>query len=285
MKKIVKVGAGLLLLFLCALVVPKEAEAAKKIKPVKIPNRKTISSYDLTGDGKKDKLLIKRTKNAQYNNEYGYGDEWKIYLNGKSVKTIKDDVSKPKVCLYRVSKKRVYLLIYSCQPNNGDIYDCSLYQVKKNKLVKVADFYKSFVEQTASFHYSVELKDMTAKNMTIICSDQLNSTARIGWKVNYKYTNGKWKKTSNVYTAYYETWQTEQKSGYTAKHKIRAYTSTSLRKTAFVVKRGEKVKIKKICIKNGNTYLQLTKKNGRKGWIKDPKGYTDGYFEEAYFAG
>lgn len=62
MKKIVKVGAGLFLLFLCALVVPKEAEAAKKIKPVKIPNRKTISSYDLTGDGKKDKFLIKRTK-------------------------------------------------------------------------------------------------------------------------------------------------------------------------------------------------------------------------------
>ena len=51
------------------------------------------------------------------------------------------------------------------------------------------------------------------------------------------------------------------------------------------MEKGEVVKILKLCIQDGNTYLQLTNQSGETGWIQNPKEYCEGYFEEVHFAG
>lgn len=267
----------------------KPAEAAKTVKPVTLQNEKTISKYDVTGDGKKDKVKIKCTKPDKY--LQGYGTEWKVIVNGRSVCCIRENsvyvCCRLKVQLYRVNKKRVYLLITKQLPNNGDISECALFQMKKGKLTKVCDFYDSIVKSISNYHYGVRISKLTSTSMTVECSDELYATSWIHWRMNYIYKNGKWKKTGNVYKVVYDSdheW-TDHSSGWTANRKLNVYTTTSLKKKAFTVKSGDVVKIKKLCIKNGNTYIQITNKKGETGWIKNPKNYCNGYFKEALFAG
>ena len=285
--KIRKIVMAFAVVLFAACMYVKPAEAAKTVKPITLKNEKTISKYDVTGDGKKDKVKIKCTKPDKY--LQGYGTEWKVIVNGKSVLRIAPmwDECQPEVQLYRVSKKRVYLSITERLPNNDDISGCALFQMKKGKLHKVCDFYDPIVKSITAFHYYVNISKMTSKSMTVECSDQLYATGRIVWHMNYVYKNGKWKKTGNVYRVFYDPdneW-IDHSSGWTANRKLNVYTTTSLKKKAFTVKKGEVVKIKKLCIKNGNTYIQLTNKRGKKGWIKNPKKYSDGYFKEVHFAG
>ena len=53
------------------------------------------------------------------------------------------------------------------------------------------------------------------------------------------------------------------------------------------LKKGQKVKIDKICLKNGKTYMQAVLSNGKKGWFQSPdKSLPERYyFKEVVFAG
>lgn len=207
----------------------------KEIKPVRLENEKTISRYDVTGDG----------------------------------------------------KKRVYLAIEEQAPNNDDIYGYALFQVEKGKLQKVCDFYNPIAESITNSHYYVNISNMTSKSMTTECSDQLYATGRIVWRMNYAYKDGEWKETGNEYDVSYNPdneW-IDRSSGWTANRKLSVYTTTSLEQECFIVEKGEVVKIQKLCIQDGNTYLQLTNQSGETGWIQNPKEYCEGYFEEVHFAG
>lgn len=283
--KIRKIVMAFAVVLFAACVYVKPAEAAKAVKPITLKNEKTISKYDVTGDGKKDKVKITCSKSSE--NWADFGDEWKIMVNGKCVRRISSYCCRPDVQLYRVSTKRVYLAIEEQTPYNDDINGYALFQMKKGKLQKICDFYHPIAKSITDSHYYVNISKMTSKSMTVECSDQLYATGRIVWHMNYVYKNGKWKKTGNVYRVFYDPdkeW-IDHSSGWTANRKLNVYTTTSLKKKAFTVKKGEVVKIKKLCIKNGNTYIQLTNKRGKKGWIKNPKKYSDGYFKEVHFAG
>ena len=109
---------AVVLFALCMYVKP--AEAAKTVKPVTLQNEKTISKYDVTGDGKKDKVKIKCTKSDEY--WQGFGSEWKFIVNGKCVLRITEECNRPKVQLYRVNKKRVYLSVEQWGPYNGTFH-------------------------------------------------------------------------------------------------------------------------------------------------------------------
>ena len=282
-KSITVIGMVFIAIFAVYLYVKPE----KEIKPVGLENEKTISRYDVTGDGKRDRVKITCTRPNE--NWEDFGDEWQIMVNGECVHRILADWGscRPNVQLYQVSKKRVYLGIEEQAPDNDDIYGYALFQVDHEKLQKVCDFYNPIAGSITNFHYYVNISKMTSKSMTTKCSDQLYATGRIVWRMNYAYQDGEWQETENVYDVSYnpENEWLDRSSGWTANRKLSVYTTTSLEQERFIVEKGEVVKILKLCIQDGNTYLQLTNQSGETGWIQNPKEYCEGYFEEVHFAG
>ena len=287
MKKLKRIGAFLLMLVMCITTIPKVSAADGKVKPIELKNQKNIKKYDVTGDGKVDKIRIDCDNEEK---AYpGWGTSWKIYINDKVVYQNKDNWT---TCLevqyYKVSAKRIYLLVTNCMMENGDILGCELYQYKNGTLKKVCDFYDAIIKNIYCFHYGVSIKSMTAKKIVISCRNQFNATAYLYWDMEYQYKSGKWKKTGTVHTVTNDINKImNQSDTWTANRKFSTTTTAGGKKKAFTVKKGDKVKIKKICLKNKHTYIHITNAKGKTGWLKDPKTSNNGFgcFKEAMFAG
>lgn len=264
---------------ICFVMISNQQIYAKTIKSIPLNNNKTIKKYDVTGDKKKDSIKICSDNMDPY--EIEYGRNWKININGKIAIDFGDVFCKPDVSLYKCSSKRVYLHVVLRDMNNGDIHESSLFQYKKGKLVKVCDMFQAVLKNFDAFHYGIEIKKMKSKTMVIQCRNQMSSTALIYWTMKYKYSKGKWKRTSKKYKVKY-IYKTNE---WTATRKITTYTKPGGKKKSFTIQVKDLVKINYICIKKGKTYIQVTDKNGKKGWYRDPQKYTGGYFEEALFAG
>lgn len=281
MKKII---CTLLTIVLCFGAGSTSADAAK-VKGVTLKNKKVITKYDLTGDGKKDKVYISCDNQDECFSEYGSG--WKISVNSKVVyQASKFAPQKLSVKYYRVNHRRCYLDIQEDMIDNEDITAHGLYQYQSGKLKKVCDFYKPILRCTQSFHYNVSIKSMTSKKLVISCRDQFYSTGWLRWNVSYQYRAGKWKKTGGIYSITGScNKQNNHTSIYTANRTIRLTRKPGGKTKFYTVKSGDKVKIKKICLKNKQTYIQLTTLKGKKGWYKNPKKYVEPYFKNIMLAG
>jgi len=290
--KLRKKGAGFMkkrnaiLYIVCLLVfagfILNETKADAATAGIKIENGE--DSYDVTGDGKADKIEIKCTYPDQYGNDCGGG--WKIIVNNKTVWTQKekDPYYCIRVTLYRVSKKQIYfeILVYGWEDSNEHLH--TLYQMKAEKLKSICDFRKPILKYMNDGRYSIGIKSMTSKKMVVEGYNQFYATGVINWKMTYKLKGGKWQRQGSSYAVY--RWDNLEK--WTAGRKITAYTTAGGSKKAFTVNPGDKVKIKKIQLKKNNTYIQLVNSKGKKGWMKNPKTYDWGeeyYFKENMFVG
>lgn len=258
------------------------AEPKSEVVTVFLENNQEIQDYDLTGDGEKDTICMWCEVTDEAWEEYG--DVWKLILNGETIYTIEKDCVSPSVTLYQMTDHRVYLEIEECTPYNGDIYGFSLYEIAKGKLTKVLDLYEPIVSCITNFHYTVERENLTDSILTVKCSDQFMATGRLYWKIPYVYESGDWRMEDTVFDVCYEEWQ-ETQQGWTTNQQLTVYTTTGMEEQAFVLERGEKVRIEKIALEHGNTYFLLVREDGKEGWIKNPEEYCDGYFKEVLFAG
>lgn len=163
----------------------------------------------------------------------------------------------------------------------------------KGKLKEVCKFYRSTVKSINPYHYGVQIKDVTSKKIVVECHNQFNATAYVSWNMTYVYKKGKWKRKGSTYKVDYSS--IFHSNSWTANRKIKTFKLAGSKKKSFTIKKGEKIKIEKICLKNKKTYFQVRNKKAKKGWFADPKDFISfcdalgnwhsGYFEEAMFAG
>ena len=257
----------------------KKAEAAA-IKGVALGSQVDITKYDVTGDGKKDTIRIDCDKPDLYNT--GCGDDWKITINNKVVYRDNKKVHTENltVLLYQMDHKRTYLEIQENVGSNEDISSHAFYQYQGNKLKKVCDVYEPIVKQIYDFHFFIDAVKVTEKKITISYVNQFSATGYLFWKVSYVSEKKGWKKSGNTFSV-------TEKRQLTANRKITLYQKAGGKKKAFALKKGQKVKIDKICLKNGKTYMQVVCSNGKKGWFESPnKDLPERYyFKEVVFAG
>lgn len=256
-----------------------EAEAAS-VKGIELKNQKDIKKYDVTGDGVKDTIRIDCDKSDEM---YDWmGDDWTVKINNEVVYRDNPEVYTEtlSVVLYQVSESRIYLDIQENVGSNDDITSRAFYQYQDGTLVKVCDIYEPLSKHIYSFHFYVTGVKVTAKKITATYMNQFSASGYLAWEVTYKYQNGNWKKAGNTYKV------TEDKE-MTTSRKFAVYKTAGGKTKAFTLKKGQKVQIKKICLKNKKTYLQLVLPNGKKGWLKSPnKDIPEGYyFEGVMFAG
>lgn len=256
-----------------------KAEAAD-VRGIELKNQKDITKYDVTGDGEKDTIRIDCDKPDELN--AWMGDDWKITINGEVVyrDNPEDYTETLSVVLYQISSTRIYLDIQENVGANDDINSRAFYQYKDGSLVKVCDIYEPLLKHVYSFHFYVTDVKVTKKKIVASYMNQFSATGYLAWGITYKYQNGSWKKAGNTYKV------TEEKA-LTTNRRFAVYKTAGGKTKAFTLKKGQAVQIKKICLKNKQTYVQLVLPNGKKGWLKSPaKDLPEMYyFQEVMFAG
>ena len=257
-------AVALALLVLCGLsVAPDHAAAA--VKEVKLNNRTDITKYDITGDGRKDKLRIDSKEVSETSEDEGIN--WYITVNGKVVYKAKDKyTNKMEVSLYQIGTKCIYLEIHEVDAEASFNLFHGLYQYSGGKLKCVCDFYTPMVKKIWDYRYETEIISLTSKKMTVVGGNEFGGTGWLHWKMVYQNKDGKWKLKGNTYTVVGSQATNNKQNKLTAKKEIKMYKKPGGKSVSFTVKSGEKVKIKKICIKGKKTYIQAVNLKGKAGW-------------------
>lgn len=244
------------------------AQAAKVTRMYNYLSSNKTLLQDITRDGKKDKIRFKFTKDE-------YGDsiiKAQIYVNGKKAAVFTyDEYENYALTINYVylSKNREFLQIYG----NGDndlIVKNALYSYnsKTGKLTKVLDLAKYRM-------MAGDVTDVTGSQITVEYTGQPMETGGLLCDFTYVYRNGKFKLKSNTvpvksrlsvfsynddgYGKYFVNNQ------FLVANKRSFYTSTSMKKKAFTVRRGDVVTLKKIKMTSSKVYLQFQYGN-KKGW-------------------
>lgn len=227
----------------------------------------------------------KLTGSKQYKLKYTYNRDtmkFKLFINGKCVKTINDTVW-PEVCILKVKSNRNLIYVHDCGPSDDTIY-IKIYEFKNQKLKQLADITNITQNKYSRHLHSAVIQSVTSEKLTLfwyIQSNALGSTFHV--EIPYKIGASKITRSGTSYKL--KNWEGEQVK-FTAKQKIKTYTKAGGNKVAFTVNKNQKVTITRLYGKNGNTYIQVKNANGKVGWFKDPEKYVNGgYFKECMFAG
>lgn len=275
------------LLFLCFVLVTagilfqaQDAQAAK-IGSYKLSDSKPTKKYDVTGDGKADKIEIKKLNKSKDGALYSYLG-YKILVNGKTIFNSTSGYNRLDISLIK-TKKYSYFKIDEW--NCGDIgaiekiYEYSGKRLKESiSLRNIEKKYEGWI-----FHYKIS--SVKAHSIKIKIEGQ---TGMLGeTKSSFELKVGKGGKLSlakKVVGVSCKIWLDDHlvtpKYLITTK-KIQVYKNEGTTKKAFSIKKGSKVKITKVSIrKKKPTYYCITK-SGKKGWIKT--GFK--LFENLAYAG
>lgn len=267
-----------------SLLMCKTQSEARTIKGIRLENFTNITKYDVTGDGKADTVRIDCKK--RYEKDGMEGDGWKITVNGKIVYKQK---SKETGCLtvmyYPMAANRLYLDVEEIWMGSENTVSHGLYIYDGTNLKLLNDFYNS-VQKNTGIECSAQIKSMSPDKMVLTCTSVFIATSGLTWDMVYQYSKGKWRLSGNTYNV---TDSVNAKKAWTSKKTIACFKKPGGKGRAFTLKAGDKVQIKKICLKAGKTYMQAVAGNGKKGWFISPnkvKNYMDmGFFKECMFAG
>lgn len=223
-------------------------------------NNRSYTNYDLDGDGKKDKILLKESK------QNGYKFTAYFMVNGKRVYTLANKSSDYENAFYQIitlqnGKRFIYAGLEG--PNSGISKNKILvYKNGKMKLVtNITDLMKNY--QGASFISNYPEKGIQIKGNDIIIK-YMSMNRTTGYRkfiITLKYKNG------NLVRSYSGDLEYENKC-YHAKKNIKTYEKPGSEKVSYTLKAGEGSYIEKYYLKGGKLYLRVRDTRGRIGWIK-----------------
>lgn len=230
--------------------------------------------YDVTGDKKADKILIKVPKAT--NGEVGAS----IYVNGKLAYKVPDKTAYFYTGELLVLANQKPFLYVEGEGVNDTSYDC-LFQYKSNKLKKIRDFQREYV----AANYQGANLSVSGNKVIVEHWAQSFITGGIRSKFYLVYKNGTLVKSSTASTVT----KTNCGEKLTLRKNIRLYQTIGNRGKSVTVKKGQKMKVLKICNYKEKSYF-YGEVSGRKGWFTYNWGsswanYETRLFEETYFAG
>lgn len=240
---------------------PMAAKAANPTEAVLEPN-KLYKNYDLTGNGKKDKIKIKTSKDNYYKTV-------SIIINGKR-RAVYKDVNDITVKLYTLKNGKPFLYLWLVEEDwEGPV--CGIFQYKSGKLKQVVNCRNFFVPKNGyEYGYSVHGSDIKAKGNTMTVDFWLMSKTVGGMSCRYRfaYKNGTLKRTSGQ-TSSVKVNAAESTGILTAAKNIKVYTTPTGKKVRYTLKAGKRIKVIGAYVKSGKFSLKVKNlSTGKTGWIK-----------------
>lgn len=255
----------------------------------KIGDEKTITKYDVTGDGQTDSIKITVTKiEDEYDSNIG---ELKIYVN--------------EVLAFQKSAFELqYWVVNFVSLKNGKVFfDISnmvvsddvglhvLYQYKGGTLQSIYNFLKLYGNLKYVFNCSTKINSVKENTIFVSAAGQFNVTGGIMYNVKLVYKNGGFQRKSNRYSILYNKKKgtyAYKKNRWTAARKIKVYKKAGGKKVIYTLKKGDVIKINAVVYKKNKIFFEVRNKKGKgkKGYIPAAmKLKFPSYFEEAIFVG
>lgn len=237
----------------------------------------TYSKYDVTGDSKPDKVLIKRT--CFYKGNLMANGRYDIYVNGKiSYSTVCKFVGYGEAYICKYGKK-TYIILQLYNPNVDIPYSCRILFYNKGKLSIAADILKDL-----SYPYSLKCVpvSVTSRYIKFRCEIHPDGIGYSRFYMTYYTSGSKAKiKSKNIAFAYNYTHKYRGKTDvWYAQKSFEVYTGVNSSKVAFRVQWGSKCKVERIYF-GSDMWIKIT--CGQKsGWRKTGYGTTK-LFYGVYF--
>lgn len=260
-----------------------QAQAKTKSKnPARVTLKvgKTYTKYDLTGDGKADKIKITGKKSDDIYEKVA------VSVNGKKT-VFRGDwmVWKVKLQILTLKNGKCYLWVKGYGDDGDDPWE-ALYQYKKGKLVKSVDF-KTYTNRYA-FHSSTDVIGISGNTITVKHDIMSSPLANMQCVYKYSYKKGALRRTSATgkITMVGYDYEKTGKSG-TLRRKRTLYSTAMGKKKVTVLPAGTKAKAIRIYMDKKNIRVQLKASNGKTGWVRCSKKFEDKslLFQESFYAG
>ncbi|MCC8067108.1 MAG: hypothetical protein LIO94_08420 [Clostridiales bacterium] len=271
MKRISRI-ITLCFLMLAFSALPSVCSHAANPSVVSLSTDTVYKKYDITGDGKADKIKLKMVEGSIE----GYS-AIKVYVNGSLAGKFKSEYTYyavQDINLYTLDNGKVFLYI-SLRGDNSPVL-CAFYQYKSGKLKKVVDLYSLFSKYGGlnGYYYAATITVQSGNKLKIEMPVQLYTTgmATITYKCVYK--SGTLKLSSKKGTV--SVYNSSGGTSLTANKKITAYKKAGSSQKAFTIKAGSNVTIDKCWISGSKLYLRV-RYNGKYGWIKGLSYSTSWY--------
>lgn len=263
---------------------PHQVQAANPQK-VTLRADKLYTSYDITGDKKKDRVLLKTRKDR-----YGYYERVGVYVNGKRISGYQwqyGDVSQIQSSIYTLANGKPFLYLY-CWGSNGDGPVCGIFQYTSQGFKQVAqlkDLFRKYGGHASGYVAKVSGNTISARFR--IMSYSLGS-CEIGY--NYTYKSGTLKRTARtgIYYKIYSSGDGVNRRTFTVNKTLIAYKSGMATERAFTLRRGNVVYVDRCYIMDGKMTIRV-RYNGKYGWIKAADhpalNLSDHQFKNIMYAG
>ena len=224
-----------------------------------------LTSVDITGNGKKDKIETETTR-----------VEIELKVNGKIVGMYL--TGKTNIQVVKLSKKSFFeITTYE----KGNKINCGLYEMKKNKLTRVLDYKKLVnLKQYVKNNFITSngcwggFQATKAKGNTIYLrgwfgTKNLGQINAFNMPLSYSGKNFTLKSTAATAEpgALFEGKNWAFTKNFTAAQNIQTYKAAASSKKAFVIKKNAKFAVKKLAVVKKNFYVQV-KSGSKTGWIK-----------------
>lgn len=234
-----------------------------------IEQNKEYKNYDITGDGKKDTILIQGTCTS--GNEDEPYNVLKVIINGKTALTRKN------VYFYHANTQLIlaenHIYFFISLPLDNDDGPEDIYEFADGKLKKRADV--NHLISKATFHNSSTVTKVTKNKITIKAISQSDALASTQFSITYKIDKqGKLTLSPKTYKVKYSNKRYDSNTDkvYTAKYlvarkNIQIYKKANTNKKAFLLKKGQRIKVYKIYLGGKKAMYYCKTKSGKTGWF------------------
>lgn len=265
------------------LFVPMAAEAANPTEAELQPD-KLYKNYDLTGNGKKDRIEIKTLKDRYYDYK-----TVSIIINGKR-RAVYKDVNAITAKIYTLKNGKPFLYLW-LEEEDWEGPACGIFQYKSGKLKQVINCRKFFSQKNGyEYGYSVHGSDIKVKGNSLTIDFWLMSKTVGGMSCRYRfaYKNGTLKRT-NSQTSSVKVNAAESTGILTAAKSMKVYTAPAGKKVRYTLKSGKRIKVIGAYVKSGNFSLKVKNlSTGKTGWLKCLKEFPSDSrppFREVIYSG
>lgn len=233
--------------------------------------------YDVTGDGKADKVEIQQKKHKDNNRSITL----KVLINDQ-VAFQKKELYEPywHVELIKLVNGKVFFSIAA--RDNDYIITFKLYAYNDGKLYCVHDFYENY--NNYAYNYTVNINNVFSNIIETEVNAQFYVTGSVQYDMYLEYKDGSFKNASSEFPIKYK--EMSKKNKWTVNRTIKTYKEAGSKEIAYILKKGNVVKIDKVIYQNDEVYFQVVNSKGKIGYMEGVKEYQDiSFFKEVMFAG
>lgn len=247
---------------------------------VKLKVDRTYTQYDITNDGKKDKVRIKKIGGENYWGKVSYA----LYINNKKLYTWKSkSYQNFSATLIRVSSKKQFIDIKLIGDSDHVSYN-KVFYCKSSKMICVKNI-MSAIRGNFNIRFDSQVKAATSKYIKYNLVAEPGGIGLINCTAIYNISGRKLSLKSYKMPLTYNDPRYHYRPGtsWTANRRFPVYTSTTSGKKIFTIDYFERCKIGDVFFSKNGVWIKVYNRSGKSGWAKCPNSLNDFLFEESIF--